>query len=87
MTDTESKKYKCYISEIDNATYYWYITDTSTKVYGNELSIQRPLTDLTHLDRVANIILISITDNTIHLIFDKTDHIFGIRKEELDIEE
>lgn len=83
---SETTLYKCYTSEIDNNTYYWYITDFSTKVYGNEKSLQLPLKDLTYKDRVANIILISITDKVIHLIFDKDVQIYGLRNNKFDIE-
>ena len=77
--------FKCYMTEIEKEKYYWYISDKSSYVYGNDLSVNTRADDSKHLDRIVDVILFALTEKTIHLIYKKTEHIYGIRQEEYDI--
>jgi len=88
MNQTAQKKvYKCYISDTNDEKYYWYFADKDAYPYGNENSLKIPVKDTSQLDRVANVNLYSITDTTMHVIFDHNIHIYGVRDTFFDIEE
>lgn len=87
MTKAETKVYKCYISNTNDAQYYWYFSNTSAHPYGNEDSLRIPAKNISDLDRVANVDLYSITDTTAHIIFDHSVHIYAARDTFYDLKE
>lgn len=79
-------KYKCYLSNTNNERYYWYCKEKSTHVYGNRNGMAFRVTDTKDLDRVANVTLYSLSDSTMHVIFDRNVDIYGARDAFYDIE-
>ena len=89
MTDqkAQTKVYKCYISDTGTTKYYWYFNGIDANIYGNESNIETPAENITQLDRVANVHLYSINDLNVHIVFDQSVHIYGIRDVFFDLKE
>ena len=79
-------KYKCYLSTTNNERYYWYVKEKNTNIYGNRNGMMICVKDPRDLDRVANVTLYSISDKTMHVIFDHNVHIYCVRDEFYDVE-
>ena len=79
-------QYKCYTATIDGQKAYLYFKDASVKIYANEKGIAFPIRSAENLDLVVNVALCSITDKVVHLMFNKSVPIFGVRDSTHDIE-
>jgi len=79
-------KYKCYRSNTNGETYYWYFKDKSTNIYGNMNGMSFAIKESKYLDRVADVVLCSITESVAHVIYKQNTHIYCTRDSYYDVE-
>ena len=76
--------YKCYILDFNTKKYYIYIKEDSIQILGSD-NLEKPVVSAEKLEPLANIKLTGITENTIHLVYDKKTNIYGTRNTNFDI--